>query len=43
MTIPLTHLVNWIDARLRTGRAKNRAERAEPDEAAAVVGKGAQA
>ncbi|ASN52432.1 MULTISPECIES: amino acid ABC transporter permease [unclassified Sinomonas] len=42
LTIPLTHLVNWIDARLRTGRAQERAEKIEPDEAAAVVGKGAQ-
>jgi polar amino acid transport system permease protein len=41
MTIPLTHLVNWIDARLRTGRAQSRAEKQEPDEVAAVVGKGA--
>lgn len=39
MTIPLTHLVNWIDARLRTGRVQKK----EPDDAAAVVGKGAQA
>ncbi|MDQ0663674.1 polar amino acid transport system permease protein [Arthrobacter ulcerisalmonis] len=39
LTIPLTHFVNWIDARLRTGRP----EKKEPDEAAAVVGKGAQA
>jgi len=39
MTIPLTHLVNYIDARLRTGRP----EKKEPDDAAAVVGKGAQA
>jgi polar amino acid transport system permease protein len=39
MTIPLTHLVNYIDHRLRTGRP----EKKEPDEAAAVVGKGAQA
>jgi polar amino acid transport system permease protein len=31
--------VNWIDRRLRTGRP----EKKEPDEAAAVVGKGAQA
>ncbi|MDQ4503312.1 amino acid ABC transporter permease [Sinomonas sp. ASV322] len=43
MTIPLTHVVNYIDARLRTGRAKNNAEKQEPDEAAAVVGKGARA
>lgn len=42
MTVPLTHLVNWIDARLRTGRAQSRAEKTEPDEAAAVVGKGAE-
>jgi len=39
MTIPLTHFVNWIDARMRAGRP----EKKEPDEAAAVVGKGAQA
>ncbi|MBT8162459.1 MULTISPECIES: amino acid ABC transporter permease [Arthrobacter] len=39
MTIPLTHFVNWLDRRLRTGRP----EKKEPDEAAAVVGKGAQA
>jgi polar amino acid transport system permease protein len=39
--VPLTHLVNYIDARLRTGRAQNRAEKREPDEVAAVVGKGA--
>jgi polar amino acid transport system permease protein len=39
LTIPLTHFVNWIDRRLRTGRP----EKKEPDEAAAVVGKGAQA
>jgi polar amino acid transport system permease protein len=39
MTIPLTHFVNWIDRRLRSGRP----EKKEPDEAAAVVGKGAQA
>jgi polar amino acid transport system permease protein len=39
LTIPLTHFVNWIDARLRTGRP----EKKEPDDAAAVVGKGAQA
>ena len=38
LTIPLTHLVNYIDSRLRTGRP----EKTEPDEAAAVVGKGAQ-
>ncbi|MEZ2388967.1 amino acid ABC transporter permease [bacterium RCC_150] len=39
MTIPLTHFVNWIDRRLRSGRP----EKKEPDEAAALVGKGAQA
>ncbi|MEV4988342.1 MULTISPECIES: amino acid ABC transporter permease [Micrococcaceae] len=39
LTIPLTHFVNWIDARLRSGRP----EKKEPDDAAAVVGKGAQA
>ena len=39
LTVPLTHFVNWIDSRLRTGRP----EKKEPDEAAAVVGKGAQA
>jgi len=39
LTIPLTHFVNWIDGRMRTGRP----EKKEPDEAAAVVGKGAQA
>ncbi|MDQ0209876.1 amino acid ABC transporter permease [Arthrobacter bambusae] len=39
LTIPLTHFVNWIDRRLRTGRP----EKKEPDEAAAVVGKGAHA
>jgi polar amino acid transport system permease protein len=39
LTIPLTHFVNWIDARMRSGRP----EKKEPDDAAAVVGKGAQA
>jgi polar amino acid transport system permease protein len=39
LTVPLTHFVNWIDRRLRSGRP----EKKEPDEAAAVVGKGAQA
>ena len=39
LTIPLTHFVNWIDARMRSGRP----EKKEPDEAAAVAGKGAQA
>ncbi|MDJ0355564.1 amino acid ABC transporter permease [Paenarthrobacter sp. PH39-S1] len=37
LTVPLTHLVNFIDNRLRTGRP----EKLQPDEAAAVVGKGA--
>ncbi|WP_427130116.1 amino acid ABC transporter permease [Pseudarthrobacter sp. S9] len=39
LTVPLTHLVNYIDRRLRTGRP----EKKEPDDLAAVVGKGAQA
>ncbi|CAM3323100.1 Arginine transport system permease protein ArtQ [Arthrobacter ulcerisalmonis] len=39
MTIPLTHLVNFIDNRLRTGKPEKR----EPDELAASIGKGAQA
>jgi polar amino acid transport system permease protein len=39
LTVPLTHFVNWIDRRLRSGRP----EKKEPDEAAAIVGKGAQA
>ncbi|MBT1002946.1 amino acid ABC transporter permease [Paenarthrobacter sp. DKR-5] len=39
LTIPLTHFVNFIDHRLRTGRPEKR----QPDDAAAVVGKGAQA
>ncbi|WP_427008239.1 amino acid ABC transporter permease [Pseudarthrobacter sp. H2] len=39
LTVPLTHFVNWIDARLRSGGP----EKKEPDEAAAKVGKGAQA
>jgi polar amino acid transport system permease protein len=39
LTIPLTHLVNYIDNRLRTGKEQKH----EPDEAAAVIGKGAQA
>jgi polar amino acid transport system permease protein len=38
LTVPLTHLVNFIDRRLRTGRP----EKKEPDDLAAVVGKGAQ-
>lgn len=37
LTIPLTHLVNFMDKRLREGKAA----KAEPDEAAALVGKGA--
>ena len=39
LTIPLTHFVNWIDARMRSGRP----EKKEPDDAAAVVGKAAHA
>lgn len=39
LTVPLTHFVNWIDRRLRSGRP----EKKEPDDAAAVVGKGAHA
>ena len=38
LTIPLTHLVNYIDNRLRTGRPEKR----QPDDAAALIGKGAQ-
>ena len=39
LTVPLTHFVNFIDNRLRTGRP----EKKEPDELAAPIGKGAQA
>ncbi len=39
LTIPLTHLVNFMDKRMREGKA----QKIEPDEAAALVGKGAQA
>lgn len=39
LTIPLTHLVNYMDKRMREGKA----QKIEPDEAAALVGKGAQA
>jgi len=38
LTVPLTHLVNYIDRRLRTGRP----EKPQPDDAAALIGKGAQ-
>jgi polar amino acid transport system permease protein len=38
LTVPLTHLVNYIDKRLRTGRP----EKPQPDDAAALIGKGAQ-
>src|SRR6478735_6467652 len=38
LTVPLTHLVNYIDKRLRTGRPEKR----QPDDAAALIGKGAQ-
>jgi polar amino acid transport system permease protein len=37
LTIPLTHLVNFMDKRMREGKA----QKIEPDEAAALVGKGA--
>ncbi|WP_343318128.1 amino acid ABC transporter permease [Arthrobacter sp. TMP15] len=37
LTIPLTHLVNFMDKRMREGKA----QKIEPDEAAAHVGKGA--
>ncbi len=37
LTIPLTHLVNFIDNRLRIGKPAKK----EPDDVAAVVGKGA--
>lgn len=36
LTIPLTHLVNFMDKRMREGKA----QKIEPDEAAAVIGKG---
>jgi len=39
LTIPLTHLVNFMDRRMREGKA----QKLDPDEAAAVIGKGAQA
>ncbi|GIU55007.1 amino acid ABC transporter permease [Arthrobacter sp. NicSoilC12] len=38
LTVPLTHLVNYVDNRLRTGRPEKR----QPDDAAALIGKGAQ-
>ncbi|HSO89858.1 MAG TPA: amino acid ABC transporter permease [Arthrobacter sp.] len=38
LTVPLTHLVNYIDNRMRTGRP----EKKQPDDAAALIGKGAQ-
>lgn len=37
LTIPLTHLVNFMDKRMREGKV----QKIEPDDAAAVVGKGA--
>lgn len=37
LTIPLTHLVNFMDKRMREGKKA----KIEPDEAAALVGKGA--
>ncbi len=36
LTVPLTHLVNFMDNRMREGKA----QKVEPDEAAAVIGKG---
>lgn len=36
LTVPLTHLVNFMDKRMREGKA----QKVEPDEAAAVIGKG---
>jgi polar amino acid transport system permease protein len=39
LTVPLTHFVNFIDNRLRTGKP----EKKEPDELAAPIGKGAHA
>ncbi|TKV25918.1 amino acid ABC transporter permease [Arthrobacter sp. NamB2] len=39
LTIPLTHLVNFIDHRLRMGKK----EKPEPDELAARIGEGAKA
>lgn len=41
LTVPLTHLVNFIDHRLRTGRPDKGPAKLEPDAAAAVIGKGA--
>ncbi|MEG9249427.1 amino acid ABC transporter permease [Arthrobacter sp. Soc17.1.1.1] len=39
LTIPLTHLVNYIDNRLRVGKK----QKPEPDELAAKIGEGAKA
>ncbi|MEO6529383.1 MAG: amino acid ABC transporter permease [Specibacter sp.] len=36
LTVPLTHLVNFMDKRMREGKA----QKVEPDEAAAIIGKG---
>lgn len=36
LTVPLTHLVNFMDKRMREGKA----QKVEPDAAAAVIGKG---
>ncbi|MHA7305829.1 amino acid ABC transporter permease [Arthrobacter sp. TMN-49] len=36
LTVPLTHLVNFMDKRMREGKT----QKVEPDEAAAVIGKG---
>ena len=39
LTVPLTHLVNFMDRRMREGKA----QKVEPDQAAAIIGKGASA
>ncbi|WP_026555560.1 amino acid ABC transporter permease [Arthrobacter sp. 35W] len=39
MTVPLTHVVNYMDKRMREGKT----QKVEPDEAAAIIGKGAKA
>ncbi|POH72304.1 amino acid ABC transporter permease [Arthrobacter glacialis] len=36
LTVPLTHLVNFMDKRMREGKT----QKVEPDEAAAIIGKG---
>ncbi|WP_394939080.1 amino acid ABC transporter permease [Psychromicrobium sp. YIM B11713] len=37
LTIPLTHLVNYIDKRLRTGRAEKNTEKNQPEQGQAPV------